>query len=149
MLLSMYASFVVGGSGGDVLTDAGLKRDYVYAKEGNDVVVYTPSLNHGKFDEYDGGAGIDTLWLRMSKTEFNESVFQSDMIRLYYFIMKNGKISSDSQSAPLFHFRAFNLQVRNIENVIVERIKFRQASPNMPLPTGTIPVLDSSVDTLV
>jgi len=148
LLIAVFATFIVGTKGDDVLTDAGTKRDYLYADDGNDVVVYTPSLNQAHWDHYDGGRGLDTIWFRMSKSEYEHPMFMSDMIRFHLFVIQSGNLHFTSDKGPIFEFSSFHLKLRNVENVIIERINYRDSEPAIIKPAKYHNIRDSSLDSL-
>lgn len=121
-LLAGFTTVTMGSSGSDVLMDAGLAQDYIYAREGDDVLIYTPMMNQQKSDFYDGGKGRDVLWLRMNRTEHQDARFQADLVRFFYFVRMQANAEQGSDEGEVFRFYAFNLQVRNVEFIIVERL---------------------------
>lgn len=149
IIFGIYASFIVGTEGVDVLSDAGLTRDYVYANQGNDVVIYTPALNKNTWDHYDGGQGIDTFWLRMTANEFYHPMFQADLIRFHYFVFNHVRVSHGSDQGPLFKFSSFNLTVRNFEKIIIEKVSAHKQYKGISEPTNLFHIKDSTVDSLV
>lgn len=142
------AGFVVGTPNDDVLSDAGKLRDFVYAESGNDVLVYTPSINLGKQDSYDGGIGVDTLWLRMSAREFDRAEVRADLVRFYYHILNNADVASPSKSGLEFKFDSFGLTVSNIENVILEPINTSDVTARADIPKNYKRLKNSSQDSL-
>lgn len=147
-LVSGFGQFVVGTEKNDILSDAGHKRDFVYAEKGNDVIVYTPSFNHQKEDYYDGGRGIDTLWLRMSRSEYDHPDFQTDLLLFHYHLMRHTNVRSDSDKGIAFRFKRFYLQVRNMENIVVEKMNTRDKGPEIKPPKQLYHLKDSSIDSL-
>ncbi len=148
MFTALFSVFVVGTSDADVLSDAGSKIDYVYGNTGDDVVVYTPSLNHAQQDHYDGGTGMDTLWLRMKKSEFHNPIFQADLILYFTFLIFHANPSDNTGVGKRFQFTAFDLSVRNLENLVVEELG-EATPPAQPVPAGRMDLPDSSIDSLV
>lgn len=147
-LPTAFAGFIVGGPMDDVLSDVGKLRDYVYAEAGNDVLVYTPSLNHGKFDHYDGGVGVDTLWLRLSQREFDRADVRADLIGFYFHIYNYANIASKSREGPSYTFNSFNLTVSNVESIILEPINTRDVTLRAAIPNSYKQLKDSSADSL-
>ncbi|HET7670795.1 MAG TPA: Ig-like domain-containing protein, partial [Burkholderiales bacterium] len=82
--------------------------DRVRAGSGNDVLVYNVSENAGASDAYDGGSGSDTLRLEFTRAEWERADVQADVARFIRFLDRNG---------DGFQFRAFNLEVENIEQL--------------------------------
>jgi len=148
LLPVVFSGFVVGGPNDDVLSDAGKLRDFVYAESGNDVLVYTPSFNVNNTDLYDGGVGLDTLWLRLSQREFERPALRADLIRWYYHIFNYANVASASRQGVAFTFKSFNLTVRNIENILVDPINSRDITVKMALPKQFKRLKDSSCDSL-
>lgn len=149
MLVGLYGNFVMGTDGNDVLSDSSSPIDFVYGQKGNDVLVYTPSLNSQHSDHYDGGVGIDTLWLRMSTAEFYNPMFQADLILYHHFLMNNSSTASGDDKGPIFTFSTFNLKAVNMENIVIEKANTRQIPAKPTRPQNLIPIRDSSLDTLV
>src|SRR5262245_46978500 len=88
--LSGYAGndFLNGGSGSDLL-DGGSGSDRVDGDSGNDVLVYRASENVGATDIYDGGSGIDTLRLLLTRDEWMRASVQADVANCLAFIAAN------------------------------------------------------------
>ena len=142
------AGFVIGTPSDDILSDAGKFRDFIYAESGNDVLVYTPSINQDSTDVYDGGVGMDTLWLRLSEREYERADVRSDLIGFFYHILNNADVSSPSKEGAQFHFQAFGLQVSNIENVMIEQVNSRDITVNSTLTQEFMKLKDTSKDSL-
>lgn len=148
MMVGGFGQYVVGTDMNDILSDAGHKRDFVYAEKGNDVIVYTPSFNQSKEDYYDGGAGIDTLWIRMTRSEFYDPRFQADLLAFYYHLMTHTNIQSGSDHGQSYSFTSFKLRVRNMENIVVEKMNTRDKGPTINPPKKYLHLRDSSIDTI-
>ena len=130
------------------LKDLYTSNQYISSDQGNDIAVYTPSISDGKWDYYDAGLGIDTLWLRLTNNEIENPYIQADILRFYYFLINNSDPFRVSGEGPKFEFSAFHLTVRNFENIIIERISEPEGkSVTLPNPAGRV-IQDSSVDSL-
>lgn len=76
-----------GGRGNDTM-DGGAGRDMVSGGKGNDVALFTASENRGAKDNYQGGAGKDTLVLHFTKAEWTANR-KADMAAYEKFIDKH------------------------------------------------------------
>lgn len=118
----VVAGIMMGTALHDVMHDDPLKDAFIYTEEGNDLVVFTPSL-YGKHNKYyDAGQGIDSLWIRIKASEYERPDFRSDLIRFHYFILNKVNPNTRTGSGPEFRFHSIGLTVRNVENIILERI---------------------------
>ena len=145
--ITLFFLFVIVSSGAAVLSDAGNKVDYVNSDEGDDVIVYTPALNLSQQDHYDGGSGTDTLWFRMSASEYYNPLFQADLIRYFAYLIQHADPSHQTGIGSQFKFSAFNLSVRNLENLVIERVG-EATITRVPPPVGLIKIFDSSAGSL-
>ena len=136
------------------ITELISSNDFLRSDEGNDVAVYTPSSKSAKWDYFDGGLGIDTLWLRLTKKEAKVPKMQTDIIRFYYFLMHNSQPLNLSGNGPEFSFSAFELNLRNFENIIIELIPDKKPGDQQAQEMQFPPLLDiqiiqdSSIDSL-
>jgi hypothetical protein len=150
LVLGSFMAFNVGTSGADVMIDQGAHYDYLYTDGGNDVAIYVPALNRNKYDYFDGGEGLDILWLRMHPKETTDPTFQADLIRYNYYVFHNVSMKSRTHTGKAFYFKSFHLQTRNIEGIIVEKVdddrllKYYKATPEqLPLPRNRIDPYDT------
>lgn len=74
-----------GGSGNDVL-DGGAGNDIVSGDAGDDRLIYDLGENAGSTDTYDGGSGLDTLQLVMTRAEWQSPAVQADIARYLAFL---------------------------------------------------------------
>jgi hypothetical protein len=79
---------------------------------GNDEAIYKMAAKEGESDVYHGGAGVDTLTLGFTKTEWNENQAIQTDIAGYQAHLANG-------SSDLFEFTAFGLKVSEFEHLSV------------------------------
>ena len=149
IVVGFFGGFLMGTDGHDVLIDGGSKYEYLFASRGNDVTIYIPAMNRYHYDYYDGGKGIDTLWIRIPKQAKVDPVLRADLIRFHYFILKNSRINSPSTKGPLFSFKSFRLQVRNFEHIIVQRVPSKQFSIKAQKPRVLFHIKDTRMDSLV
>jgi len=105
-----------GGSGNDTL-DGGAGNDNVDGESGNDVLVYRLAENAGSKDKYDGGSGTDTLRLELTAAEAARADVQADIARYRAWLAANNDHCGDDNR--WFKFRAFDLDVRNVEKLDV------------------------------
>jgi VCBS repeat-containing protein len=113
-----------GGSGNDVL-DGGAGNDRVHGDAGDDLASYVLGENVGSADVYDGGSGIDTLQLVMTRAEWQSPAVQADIARYLAFLADvihpvNGQANNRN-----FTF-SFGLTVSKFENlsVLVDGVAF-------------------------
>lgn len=105
-----------GGSGKDTL-DGGAGNDNVDGESGNDVLVYRLAENARSKDKYDGGSGTDTLRLELTAAEAARADVQADIARYRAWLAANSDHCGDDNR--WFKFRAFDLEVRNVEKLEV------------------------------
>jgi hypothetical protein len=98
-------------------------EEYIISNGANDIVIFTPSIDQGRWNYYDAGIGIDTFWLRLTEKEIQNPRIQADILRFYYFLMNNSDILRSAGTGDEFSFSAFDLRLRNFENLVVERIE--------------------------
>lgn len=112
------------GSGNDTM-DGGAGNDIVNGDAGDDLGIYVLGENAGSTDVYDGGSGIDTLQLVMTRAEWMSPTVQADIARYLAFLAEvihpvNGQAKNTN-----FTF-SFGLTVSKFENlgVIVDGVAF-------------------------
>ena len=111
---------VLGGFGDDTL-DGGADSDGVWAGFGDDIGVYRVSENVGATDCYYGGCGNDTLRIVLTGAEAASAAIQADLDAYRDFLATHA--DPDSDNCDVFHFKAFNLTVRDFEKleVVIEK----------------------------
>ena len=121
---------IKGTAGNDVL-DGGAGNDQLKAGAGSDTLIYTMSQNIGAKDVYDGGNGIDTLRLNFTASEWASTAVKADVARFVAFLAPasapagakcdDGSERSETSDASekKFIFKAFGLEERNIEKLVV------------------------------
>ena len=115
---------IAGTSRNDVL-DGGAGSDEVNAGSGNDTLIYTMAQNAGARDRYDGGSDTDTLRLNFTATEWASASVRADVSRYLAFLApvvgaKGEHEKGDAERGEgWFSFKAFGLEVRNVENLQV------------------------------
>ena len=109
---------IKGGSGNDTL-DGGGGNDNVKAGSGDDLAIYVPSENAGATDAYDGGSGIDTLLLELTRDEWFQLDIQTDIQNFLAFVAAHTDPETGEADGEKFHFSAFDLTVRKFENLRV------------------------------
>lgn len=107
---------LIGGNGDDLL-DGGAGTDAVFGESGNDTAAYVVSENAGQCDFYDGGNGVDTLRLILTQSQADSAAVQADIQAYLAFLALYA--NGGSTSGPIFQFTAFNLTVRNFEQLDV------------------------------
>lgn len=113
-----------GGSHGAAQTfndylNGGAGNDVVYGERGNDQAIYTASENLGARDVYDGGSGIDTLTLELTRAEWLNPQVQLDIAAYLQFLRGHTSPVTGQADGAAFQFNAFNLQASRFENLRV------------------------------
>ncbi len=124
---------LLGDSGNDTL-DGGSGSDTVDGGSGNDVAIYRMAENTGACDEYDGGAGIDTLRLMFTTAEWARADVRSDVAAYLGFIAAHVNPSGQSIAGE-FHFTAFRLEAERFERleVMVDGVLVDPRGTNSPV----------------
>ena len=107
--------FINAGSGNDV-ADGGSGSDRVDGGSGNDILIYRQSENIGATDIYDGGSGIDTIRLELTRAQWLNSALQADIANYLQFLAANTGSNGQAKNTE-FRFTAFDLRVSKIENL--------------------------------
>ncbi|MDB5722306.1 MAG: hypothetical protein JWP15_2924, partial [Alphaproteobacteria bacterium] len=112
----------ISGDSGDDVIDGGAGSDNVDAGSGNDTMIYVVGQNGlQSHDDYEGGSGIDTLRLVMTRDEWMNPFFQFDLLRVKLFLAGNshngGWNDCDSDGKGDFQFIAFGLHVSDFEKL--------------------------------
>lgn len=114
-------------SGDADFLDGGAGNDKVYAGRGNDLLLYSMAGNLGEgfadvgtHDVYDGGSGFDTLHLSLTHGEFALDSVQADIAAFKCFL--EDKANPRSEHGKTFHFKSFDLDARNFEALVYERV---------------------------
>jgi hypothetical protein len=139
------ADRIKGGRGHDTL-DGGAGNDRVYGGSGDDRGIYSVSENSGSRDYYNGGRGTDTLVLQMTTAEYESEAVQADLLAFEEFLARPGSCWK-SQS---FHFKAFDLKVKNWEQyeVVLTDAPIANSGDAPPaLPVNTTPVAENDTVT--
>ena len=101
---------LVTGDAGDDLIDAGAGNDTIWAGDGNDTVVYGRTANIGATDVADGGSGMDTLRLDLTRAEWLLAAVQGDVARYATFL------AGPNAAWQSFTFGSFGLTATSFEN---------------------------------
>jgi VCBS repeat-containing protein len=108
---------LMGDAGNDLL-DGGAGSDRVDGGIGDDLLVYVAAENAGAQDTYVGGAGVDTLRLVLTRSEWMRPELQNDLARYLDFL--DAKATPGGQAAGgAFDFTAFGLDAASFENLEV------------------------------
>ncbi|MCB1869389.1 MAG: VWD domain-containing protein, partial [Gammaproteobacteria bacterium] len=105
---------IVGGRDDDEI-DGGSGDDHVWGRNGDDVLTYNLSENIGSTDYYDGGYHNDTLRLVLNREQYETPGILQDIAQFEQFLANNA--NPNTAGGPVFQFTAFNLTVRNIEQL--------------------------------
>lgn len=146
LLLVLYKSY----SNQEEINSIDFNDQYISSYQGNYIMIYTPSLGKPRVKYFDGGPGINTVWLRLTDAEINDPQMEADLLRFCYFIINYSNLLHQSNLDPEFTFQSFPLSIRNFENLIVERIS--DSKPVTPIPVNSVNypfIRNSSLDCLV
>ncbi|MFC4312738.1 Ig-like domain-containing protein [Steroidobacter flavus] len=110
-----------GGSGNDTL-DGGSGSDILNGDSGNDILVYRLAENVGTGDLYTGGAGIDTIRLMLTDSEWLQDSVQSELARYFSHLASvqrnaQGEVSNGSSRDFTFNFGTSTLTVQMMERL--------------------------------
>ncbi len=105
------------GSGNDII-DGGSGNDIVSGDSGDDLAIYVMGENVGSTDVYDGGSGIDTLQLVLTRAEWQSPAVQADIARYLVFLAQQTNPQNGQASNANFTF-SFGLTVSKFENLQV------------------------------
>ena len=83
-----------------------------------DVLIYRQSENAGATDTYDGGSGIDTIRLELTRAQSLNATLQADIAEYLQFLAANTLPNGQAKNTE-FRFDAFDLRVSKIENLVV------------------------------
>lgn len=97
-------------------------------KSGNDYAVYDVGAHTRDSALYDGGSGVDTLELRMTRAQFD--LARADILRYLEFIADRTN-GNGQASGKTFEFRAFDLDVKHFEQLVV-RVDGQIVDPRSP-----------------
>ncbi|MEX2468221.1 MAG: Ig-like domain-containing protein [Pseudohongiellaceae bacterium] len=108
---------IKGGSGNDIV-NGGSGNDDVDGGQGDDLAIFNVAENTASDNTYDGGAGIDTLLLEMTREEWMRDDIQQDIANVLQFISEKSNPSGQA-NANTFNFQAFDLEIRRFESLRV------------------------------
>ena len=120
LIVSAYFGVMVGNAAHRLIQDSLVNGGFIMTENGNNLLVFTPSLKP-KDPFYDNGKAI-TIWLRLRHDEIQHPYFYADLIRFYYEMYNAGSPNPQTAAHEPFHFQSFPLSVRNAENLIIEVI---------------------------
>ena len=103
---------------GDAVVDSGTGNDSVTTADGNDLVSYHVTGNAGTQSVFNGGTGIDTLNLVMTRAEWMSDAVQTDMASYLVFLAANKGVNGED-SAAAYKFTAFGLTASMFEKLQV------------------------------
>jgi VCBS repeat-containing protein len=117
----------LGGAGNDRLKgdaandtlDGGGGSDRVDGGSGNDLLIYTAAENRNARDAYDGGSGVDTLRLVLTRDEWIGAALQTDIARYLQFVSSHTNPSGQA-TGQTFGFTAFGLEATKFERLEVK-----------------------------
>ncbi len=112
------------GSGNDIM-DGGSGNDIVSGDAGDDLGIYVLSENIGSTDVYDGGSGVDTLQLVLTRAQWQSAAVQADIARFLTFLAQVTNPVNGQATNANFTF-SFGLTVSKFEalKVIVDGVAF-------------------------
>jgi VCBS repeat-containing protein len=110
------------GSGNDIM-DGGSGNDIVNGDSGDDLGIYVLSENIGSTDVYDGGSGVDTLQLVLTRAQWQSPAVQADIARFLTFLAQVTNPVNGQATNANFTF-SFGLTVSKFEalKVIVDGV---------------------------
>ena len=108
---------VTTGAGNDEI-DVGVGSSTVVSAAGNDVLVYHAAGNQNTSSTFDGGTGIDTLRLALTRAEWMSSAVQADVAKYLTFLSAHTGASGEA-SAAAFKFSTFGLTASSFEKLQV------------------------------
>jgi len=117
-LLGAGGDDVLKGDAGRDQLDGGAGSDRVDGHSDDDTLVYVAADNAGAEDWYDGGAGVDTLRLVLTREEWMRPAVQDDVARFLAFIADHANASGQA-TAETFDFLAFKLHAGKFERLEV------------------------------
>lgn len=103
---------------GDAVVDSGLGNDTVTTGAGNDLVFYHVTGNQNNHSVFNGGTGIDTLNLVMTRAEWMSDAVQTDVASYLDFLAAN-KGANGEDGAAAYAFKAFGLTASMFEKLQV------------------------------
>jgi len=137
-----FADYLDGGAGNDI----------VYGGGGDDQAVYTAAENIGAHDIYNGGDGVDTLTLNLTRAEWMSAAVQTDIAAYLDFQAAHTDPVTGEADGAVFESTAFDLDASEFENlrVFVDGVELTpQDDPvtavNDAFTTGENTVLNGSV----
>ena len=130
---------ITAGAGDDVI-NAGAGSDKVIAGAGTDTLIYVAAENTRSIvksiDFYDGGTGVDTLRLVLTRAEWMSASVQADVANYRAFVAAN-TASSGEANAATFTFSTFALTTARIEALVVTVDGVAIDPANHPVTLGT------------
>ena len=124
------------------------ENHYLFSTQNNDIAIYVPKAYTNRYQYYDAGKGHDTIWIKMTLKDFYDPVFQADLIRFYYFLLLYTNQTSIADTGPSFHFKKFNLRVRNFESLVIEEIDDTTTQTSEKPLENILPIYDTRIDSL-
>ena len=107
------------GNGGDDVLDGGSGNDNLKAGGGDDLAIYVAAENAGAKDIYAGGSGSDSLLLELTGDEWLRDDVQTDIKNYLTFLVAHTDPETGEADGEAFQFSAFDLTVREFENLRV------------------------------
>jgi len=139
-----------GGAGNDTM-DGGAGSDRLNGGIGDDTLVYRLSENAGSTDVYIGGAGIDTVLLKLTQEEYSLYGNQISSYEAHLNTVKknpSGEVSNGKESDFTFHFGSAKLTVSMMEVLKVEVTPTPVRAPTLQeVPSGSVAEVAQSPDT--
>ena len=108
---------ITTGAGNDEI-DVGVGSSTVVSAAGSDVLIYHAAGNQHTSSTFDGGTGIDTLRLALTRTEWMSDTVQVDVAKYLAFLSANTGASGEA-SAAAFKFNTFGLTASGFEKLQV------------------------------
>lgn len=110
-------STITVGAGTNVV-DTGIGNNTVTAGAGNDTLIYHAAGNQNTLSTFDGGTGVDTLRLVLTRAEWMSDAVQTDVANYLKFLSEHAPAGSEAD-AVAFKFSAFGLSASSMSQLQV------------------------------
>ncbi|HYH21851.1 MAG TPA: hypothetical protein VD995_24865, partial [Azospirillum sp.] len=118
---------IAGGNGGDLLyggsgndtVNGNAGNDWVDAGVGDDTGIHDLRTDESGWDFYFGGAGTDTLEIRLSSEQFQDPRIRASLLDLQDFILNNKDGGNGNDYSHMGTFSALGLKAGGWENLRV------------------------------
>ena len=138
LLVGLGGDDKLSGGGGDDQLDGGAGSDLLRGEGGDDRIVHRVGENRGAFDRYDGGEGVDTLQLVMTRAEWMSAAFQLELAAFLQHLEgvgTKGKQADKGHGGPPFIFHSVGLSAADFERleIVVDGVALDPADAGVVL----------------